>query len=69
MYIFVRYLRVFCVFCFIFHDFGGLDGLLQGVIGRENSENDEFWGVGLAVELGALREREKKVRDVFVVKS
>ena len=68
MYTVLRYLRVFCVFGLIFHDFGGLDGLLQGVIGRENSENDEFW-VGLAVELGALRERAKKVRDVFVVKS
>ena len=48
---------------------GGLDGLSEGVVGRENSENLRFGGVGLAVKLGALRERVKKVRDVFVVKS
>ena len=69
MYIFVRYLGVFCVFCLIFHDFGGLDGLSEGVVGRENSENLRFGGVGLAVELGALRERVKKVRGVFMVKN
>ena len=68
MYVFVRYLQVFCVFCLIFHDFGGLDGLSEGVVVRENIENWGFWGVGLADELGALRERVKKVRGVFVVK-
>ena len=29
--------------------FGGLDGLSQGVVGRENSENCGFGGVGLTV--------------------
>ena len=46
MYIFVQYLRVCCVFCLIVHDFGGLDGLSEGVVGRENSDNLGFGGVG-----------------------
>ena len=60
MYVFVRYLRVFCVFCLTFHDFAGATVFRKVSLGVKMAKNVYFGVFGWRFSSGHCGSVSKK---------